>query len=95
MVLIVLIVPKREYENIIIVKANDEMGELVKLAVTEYRSKNKAIKVKMVSEKYDFKSASHIKIGASVLLCAVEDKETIIKKVAINDIVMVNLLERL
>lgn len=82
-----------EYENILILKVKDEIGELIKLAVSEYKSKNKSKKIIMISEKYNFTLIEHYKIQNTVLLYAIENQELVNKNLKTNDITMVNLLE--
>ncbi|QSX05274.1 winged helix-turn-helix transcriptional regulator [Sedimentibacter sp. zth1] len=84
-----------KYENVLILKVKDEMGEIIKLAVTEYKSKDKSKKIKMISENYNFESIDGQKIKDTVLLYAIENQELVDKKLKTNNITIVNLLERL
>jgi DNA-binding MarR family transcriptional regulator len=84
-----------KYENIIILKSNDEMGELIELTIKEYETKNKVkkIKIKIVNKNYKFEL---IKNKNTVLLYAIENQEIINKFIKEkNDIKIINLLEKL
>ena len=82
-----------EYENIVILKSNDEMGELVELAISEYQSISKSKKIKIIDESFDLNE--YQKIENAVLLYAIENDEIIKSLFKANDMKMINLLERL
>jgi hypothetical protein len=82
-----------ECENIFILKADDEIGNVIELAVTEYQSENKPINIKTVNE--NFELLEHQKNKNTVLLYAIENQELIKNFLKTNDVKMMNLLERL
>jgi len=82
-----------EYENIFILKPDDEIGNLIDLALTEYKSENKQANIKIINEKLDM--LKYQKNKDSVLLCAIENQELANNFFKTNDIKVVNLLERL
>jgi DNA-binding Lrp family transcriptional regulator len=82
-----------EYENIFILKSDDEIGKLIELAVTEYQSENKPTNIKIVNE--NFKPIEYQKNKKTVLLYAIENQKLMNSFLKTNDVKMVNLLERL
>lgn len=86
-----------EYENIIILKSADEMGELIELATSEYKSVNKYKKIKIIND--DFNLNEYKNIENTVLLYTIENEEIINELLKIdsekNNVKVVNLFERL
>ena len=84
-----------EYENIIIFKSNDEMGELIELAITEYQSINKSKKIKIINENLN----EYQNIENTVLLYTIENEEIINELLKIdskkNNVKVINLFEKL
>lgn len=83
-----------KYENIIILKSDDEMGELVEMAIEEYKTKNKSKKIKVINENYNFNLFDNNK--NTILINASENEEIInevIKRK--NNSKVINLFERL
>ena len=83
------------YENIYVLKVDDEMGELIKLAVSEYKEKNKTKKINLINEGYDFQTIECQKTEDTVLLYVMENEIFENKKLETNAIKKVNLLDRL
>ncbi len=86
-----------EYKNIIIFKSNDEMGDLIELAITEYKSINKFDKMEIIDESFDLDKYKNI--ANSVVLYLIENEEIISKLLKmncnINNVRVVNLFEML
>ncbi len=88
-----------KYENIFILNSNDEMGELIKLATTEYKSenkqKNKQKKIKIINENLN----EYQNIENTVLLYTIENEEIINELLKIdskkNNVKVINLFEKL
>ncbi|QUI25015.1 winged helix-turn-helix transcriptional regulator [Vallitalea pronyensis] len=81
-----------KYDDIFILKSDDEMGEVIGVAVTEFLSENKSVKVNIIGKNSKF---SVKKIRNAVLLYVGEDQELMGDYLKINNVKMINLLERL
>ena len=84
-----------KYENILVLKADGEMGNLIKTAVAEYKSENKSVNIKMVDKDFKFESIKQQKMKNVVLVHAIENQEDIKDLLKIEDVKVVNLLVRL
>lgn len=81
-----------EYDDVFVLKSDDEMGEVIGVAVAEYLSEHKSENVKIIrkSSKFNIK-----KINNAILLYMVEDQELLKNLMNINNMKIINLLERL
>jgi DNA-binding MarR family transcriptional regulator len=82
----------QEYENMIILKSDDEIGHIVQIALSEYQAKNKDVNFKIFNEPFDLETVKHLmNEDDTVLLYAIENE----KLSGMKDVKMVNLIERL
>lgn len=81
-----------EYDDIFVLKSDDEMGEVIGVAVTEFLLENKSGKVKIISEKSKFNIKE---IKNAVLLYMVEEQELFKNLLRMNNVMKINLLDRL
>jgi DNA-binding Lrp family transcriptional regulator len=82
-----------EYEKIIVLKSDDEMGNLIELAVNEYRTENKNVRIKVVDENYRFDSLRSQK--NMVVLHGVENQELVENILKSSSLHIINILEKL
>ena len=86
----------QEYENMIILKSDDEIGQIVQIALSEYHSKNNSMSIKVFNETFDDKTTQLLMNAENaVLVYAVEDMKLIDELKSINKVEIVNLIERL
>jgi len=83
---------EQDYDPIFILTSDDEMGEILRIAVQEFQSKHSKSKIKIIHNKYDLATVDS---SSSILLHMNLDEEALTECDCIENLAIVNLLEYL